>query len=143
MENVYTHFTVAINYSNQINEAYFDVIVVYKDEEAEEATVSTSEITTVTEETTEPEPVTSIGSDGSVTTSEETDGIKTVSVVDKYGNVLSDETIIDGVSLKESNKYSYNGNYLKSLYLYDSGNRQSKIIIMILIIILDTPNLDY
>ena len=202
MENVYTHFTVAINYSNQINEAYFDVIVVYKDEEAEEATVSTSEITTVTEETTEPEPVTSIGSDGSVTTSEETDGIKTVSVVDKYGNVLSDETIIDGVSLKESNKYSYNGNYLKSSidalgnesnygydlssgnldyvtsssgstvkyvydklgnitkvsqnisglsngelveksYLYDSGNRQSKIIIMILIIILDTPNLDY
>lgn len=127
----YTQIQIAINYSGQINEAYFDGIVVYKGEKAEEAAEdSSSEATTDPEETTEPEPTTVIGSDGSVTTTEENDGIKTVSVVDKHGNDLSSETIIDGVSLKESNEYTSDGNYQKSstdalgkktLYGYDQN----------------------
>lgn len=111
----YTQIQIAINYSGQINEAYFDGIVVYKGEKAEEAAEdSSSEAATDPEETTEPEPTTVIGSDGSVTTTEENDGIKTVSVVDKYENDLSNETIVDGISYKESKKYISSGNYLKS-----------------------------
>lgn len=110
----YTQIQIAINYSGQINEAYFDGIVVYKGEKAEETTEDSSEETTTPQETTEPEPTTVIGSDGSVTTTEENDGVKTVNVVDKYGNDLSSETIIGGVSLSSSNEYTSNGNYLKS-----------------------------
>lgn len=99
----------------QINEAYFDGIVVYKGEKAEETTEDSSEETTTPQETTKPEPTTVIGSDGSVTTTEENDGVKTVSVVDKYGNDLSNETIIGGVSLSNSSDYTENGNYLKSI----------------------------
>ena len=55
-------------------------------------------------------------------------------VYDKLGNITKVSQNISGLS---------NGELVEKLYLYDSGNRQSKIIIMILIIILDTPNLDY
>lgn len=114
-ESDYTQIQIAINYSGQINEAYFDGIVVYKGEKAEETTEDSSEETTTPQETTKPEPTTVIGSDGSVTTTEENDGVKTVSVVDKYGNDLSNETIIGGVSLSNSSDYTENGNYLKSI----------------------------
>ena len=107
----YTHFFIELNYSNQINEAYFDGIEVYKGEKAVENN-DDSDTEADSEETIE--PVTSIGSDGSTTTTEEKDGVKTVDVVDKYGNDLSKETIINGVSLKENNEYSLSGNYLKS-----------------------------
>lgn len=111
-EGNYTYINIAVNYSSQINEVYIDGIVVYKGESAEE--IDYGEITTP-EEITKSEPITSIGSDGSVTTTEENDGVKTVSVVDKYGNDLSNETIIDGVSLSNSSDYTENGNYLKSI----------------------------
>lgn len=110
----YTQIQIAINYSGQINEAYFDGIVVYKGEKTEETAENSSGETTTPQETTEPEPTTSIGSDGSVTTIEENDGIKTISVIDKYENDLSNETIVDGISYKESKKYISSGNYLKS-----------------------------
>ena len=88
--------------------------VVYKGEKAEETTEDSSEETTTPQETTKSEPTTVIGSDGSVTTTEENDGVKTVSVIDKYENDLSNETIVDGISYKESKKYISSGNYLKS-----------------------------
>ena len=110
----YTQIQIAINYSGQINEAYFDGIVVYKGEKTEETAENSSGETTTPQETTEPEPTTSIGSDGSVTTIEENDGVKTISVIDKYENDLSNETIVDGISYKESKKYISSGNYLKS-----------------------------
>ena len=112
-EGDYAYVTVALNYSGQINDVCFDGIVMYKGE----SIVETDEEETTEEESeeeTEPEPTTSIGSDGSVTTTDETDGVKTVSVVDKYGNDVSSETIIDGFTLRESNEYSSSGNYLKS-----------------------------
>ena len=86
----------------------------FKGEKAEETTEDSSEETTTPQETTKSEPTTVIGSDGSITITEENDGVKTVSVVDKYGNDLSNETIIGGVSLSSSNEYTSNGNYLKS-----------------------------
>ena len=113
-ESDYTQIQIAINYSGQINEAYFDGIVVYKGEKTEETAENSSGETTTPQETTEPEPTTSIGSDGSVTTIEENDGVKTISVIDKYENDLSNETIVDGISYKESKKYISSGNYLKS-----------------------------
>lgn len=114
MENFYTHFNVSINYSNQINEAYFDGIAVYRSKTEDNIINNDTGISseTGTEEVTE--PLVSVGSDKKVTTTEEKDGIKTVSVVDKYENELSNETIVDGVSYKESKKYISSGNYLKS-----------------------------
>lgn len=117
-EGTFTSLRIVLNYSSQINDACFDGIVVYKAESAAVVTDDTSdeetdeEIDDETEEETE--PVTSIGSDGSVTTTDDTDGVKTISVVDKYGNDLSSETVIDGFSLKDSKEYSSSGNYLKS-----------------------------
>ncbi len=112
-KGTFTSILIVLNYSGQINEACFDGIVMYKGE----SIVETAEEETTEEESeeeTEPEPTTSIGSDGSKTTIDEADGVKTVSVIDKYGNDISSETVIDGVSLKESNEYSTSGNYLKS-----------------------------
>ena len=107
----FTAIRIVVNYHNQINEALFDGIAVYRGEPAEETEDTSGETTTEPEEPTEPEPTTSIGSDFSVTTTEENDGVTTVSVVDKYGNDLSSETIIDGMSLANSNEYTSNGNY--------------------------------
>ena len=112
-EGNFTSLLIVLNYSGQINDVCFDGIVMYKGE----SIVETAEEETTEEESeeeTEPEPTTIIGSDGSKTTTDETDGVKTVSVIDKYGNDISSETVIGGVSLKESNEYSSSGNYLKS-----------------------------
>ena len=126
----FTAIRIVVNYHNQINEALFDGIAVYRGEPAEETEDTSGETTTEPEEPTEPEPTTSIGSDFSVTTTEENDGVTTVSVVDKYGNDLSSETIIDGMSLSNSNEYTSNGNYQaastdalgkKTLYGYDEN----------------------
>lgn len=113
MENFYTHFIVSINYSNQINEAYFDGIAVYRSE-TEDSINNDTGISSGNGSEEVTEPVISVGSDKSVTTTEEKDGVKTVSVVDKYENDLSNETIVDGISYKESKKYISSGNYLKS-----------------------------
>ena len=110
----YTKIIIAVNYSGQINKACFDGIVVYKAESIAETTDDTSDEIIDEDIEEETEPVTTIGSDGSTTTIDETDGVKTVSVVDKYGNDVSTETIIDGFTLRESNEYSSSGNYLKS-----------------------------
>ena len=113
MENFYIHFIVSINYSNQINEAYFDGIAVYRSE-TEDSINNDTGISSGNGSEEVTEPVISVGSDKSVTTTEEKDGVKTVSVVDKYENDLSNETIVDGISYKESKKYISSGNYLKS-----------------------------
>ena len=113
MENFYTHFIVSINYSNQINEAYFDGIAVYRSE-TEDSINNDTGISSGNGSEEVTEPVISVGSDKSVTTTEEKDGVKTVSVIDKYENDLSNETIVDGISYKESKKYISSGNYLKS-----------------------------
>ncbi len=110
----YTHFFVTINYSNQINCAYFDGVVVYKAENAVDENVdSGSDNDTNTDEEI-PEPTTSTDSDGSTTTVDENDGINTITVEDKYGNNLSNATVVDGVTMSDSNEYSSSGNYLKS-----------------------------
>ena len=112
-EGTYAFLNIAVNYSNQINEAYFDGIVVYKGEKVVEDSNTGSDTDTDTEESI-PEPTTSIGSDGSTTTIDEFDGVKTITVDDKYGNNLSNETVIDGVTMSDGNEYSSSGNYLKS-----------------------------
>ncbi len=135
-KGTFTSVLIVLNYSGQINKVYFDGIAVYKAESV--ADVTEEENTEITEETSEEEtePVTTIGSDGSKTTVDETDGVKTVSVVDRFGNDVSSETIIDGVSLKDISEYSLSGNYLKSTtdsagtktsYTYDenTGNLNS------------------
>ncbi len=114
-EDDYTSIDVIVNYSAQINEAYFDGIVLFKGEKAEEESEDSAEDdTTESEETTEPEPTTVIGSDGSVTTTEDNDGIRTVSVIDRYGNDLSSSTEVNGVSMSESKTYTSDGNYQTS-----------------------------
>ena len=108
----YTHFFVTIDYSNQINTCNFDGIAVYEGEKVVEDSSTGTGTDTGTENV--PEPTVSKGSDGSTTTVDENDGVKTVTVDDKYGNNLSNSTVVNGVTMSDSNEYSSSGNYLKS-----------------------------
>ena len=120
----YTSVRVDINYSGQINYAHFDGVGLYKgiNNVDEDETESTSE-EIIEEETDEiTEPATTVDSYGNVKTTYTDGDTTTVSVVDKFGNNLSDETVINGVSLSTLNEYSQSGNYLKSS-TDSSGNK--------------------
>ena len=111
-KGTFTSVVISTNYSYQINEAYFDGIVMYKGEKVVEDSSTGTGTDTGTENV--PEPTVSKGSDGSTTTVDENDGVKTVTVDDKYGNNLSNSTVVNGVTMSDSNEYSSSGNYLKS-----------------------------
>ena len=100
----YTHFVVSVNYSNQINEALFDGIVVYKSD------YTYNDSTSVTEpdesESKNENFSSSVNSDNSVTETIKKDDIKTVNVFDKYGNNLRNETSVDCKSVLRSNEYT-------------------------------------
>ena len=108
----FTSVLIVLNYSYQINSANFDGIVMYKGEKVVEDSSTGTGTDTGTENV--PEPTVSKASDGSTTTVDEKDGVKTVTVDDKYGNNLSNSTVVNGVTMSDSNEYSSSGNYLKS-----------------------------
>lgn len=110
----YTHFVVSVNYSNQINEALFDGIVVYKSDYTYNDSTSVTEPDENESESKNENFSSSVNSDNSVTETIKKDDIKTVNVFDKYGNNLRNETSVDGKSVLRSNEYTDDGNYPKS-----------------------------
>lgn len=126
----YTNFIVSVNYSNQINEALFDGIVVYKSDYTYNDGTPSTEPSDNESESTNENFSSSVNSDNSVTETIKKDEMKTVNVFDKYGNNLRNETSVDGKSVLRSNEYTDDGNYPKSStdslgfktsYSYDSN----------------------
>lgn len=110
----YTNFIVSVNYSNQINEALFDGIVVYKSDYTYNDGTPSTEPSDNESESTNENFSSSVNSDNSVTETIKKDEMKTVNVFDKYGNNLRNETSVDGKSVLRSNEYTDDGNYPKS-----------------------------
>ena len=126
----YTHFVVSVNYSNQINEALFDGIFVYKSDYTYNDSTPSTEPDENESSSTNENFSSTVNSDNSVTETIKKDDMKTVNVFDKYGNNLRNETEIDGKSVLKSNEYTEDGNYPKSStdslgfktsYSYDSN----------------------
>ena len=126
----YTHFVVSVNYSNQINEALFDGIFVYKSDYTYNDSTPSTEPDENESRSTNENFSSTVNSDNSVTETIKKDDMKTVNVFDKYGNNLRNETEIDGKSVLKSNEYTEDGNYPKSStdslgfktsYSYDSN----------------------
>lgn len=111
---LYTHFVVSVNYSNQINEALFDGIVVYKSDYTDNDSTPSTEPNDNENSSTNENFSSTVNSDNSVTETIKKDEMKTVNVFDKYGNNLRNETEADGKSVLKSNEYTEDGNYLKS-----------------------------
>jgi len=126
----YTHFVVSVNYSNQINEALFDGIVVYKSDYTYNDSTPSTELDDNESSSTNENFSSTVNSDNNVTETIKKDGMKTVNVFDKYGNNLRNETEVDGKSVLKINEYTEDGNYprsstdslgFKTSYSYDSN----------------------
>ena len=110
----YTNIHVELNYSNQVNEALFDGITMYKGKNINDnqSSIGTSSDTSSSSYT---EPTTTIDSEGNTIVYQNNNGMQTTTISDKYGNQIYNKSVKDNFfTICKSNEYTANGNYQKS-----------------------------